>query len=58
VEAQVGPLAEPAVELLLEVELAGERAARLEARLQEALQPLDDALRLRIVGLEETSADA
>src|SRR5439155_23477420 len=57
VEAQVGALVEPAVELLLEVELVGERAAGLEARLRVALQPLDDALRLRIARLEEAPAD-
>src|SRR5438046_10714976 len=54
VEAHVGPLGEPAVELLLVVELTDERAAGLEARLHKALQPLDDARRLRIVRLEET----
>jgi hypothetical protein len=42
----------------LEVELAGERAAGLEARLGVALQPLDHALRLRILGLEDPPADA
>ena len=35
-EADVGALGEPAVELLLEVELARERAAGLEARLQRS----------------------
>jgi hypothetical protein len=54
-EANVGALAEPAVELGLEVELVCERAARLEARLCVALQPLDDALgerrRLRSIPL-------
>jgi hypothetical protein len=57
VEAHVGALFEPAVELLLVVELVGETPARLEARLQIALQPLDDALRLRIARLEEAPAD-
>src|SRR6266536_2853735 len=56
-EANVGALAEPTVELLLEVELVGERAARLEARLHVALQPLDHALRLRIARLQEAPAD-
>jgi hypothetical protein len=56
-EAHVGSLIEPAVELGLEVELAYEAAARLEARLQVALQPLDHPLRLRILGLEEPPAD-
>src|SRR5207253_7457095 len=53
VEADVGALTEPAVELLLEVERAEEAPARLEARLQIALQALDHALRLRVVRLEE-----
>ena len=52
VEAQVGTLAEPAVELVLEVELVRERTARLEARLGVSLQPLDHALRLRIPRLK------
>ncbi len=56
-EADVGALGKPALELLLEVKLAQERAARLEARLQVALQPLDDALRLRVVRLEEAPAE-
>jgi hypothetical protein len=57
VEAQVGPLLKPTVELLLEVELVREAAARLEARLRVALQPLDDALRLRVLRLAEAPAD-
>jgi len=44
--------------MLLEVELVGKGAARLEARLRVALQPLDDALRLRITRLEDAPADA
>src|SRR5262245_4526099 len=58
VEAEVGALVEPTVELLLVVELACERAAGLEARLGVALQPLNHTLRLRIFGLQEAPADA
>src|SRR5262249_42714104 len=58
VKANVGALDEPAVELLLEVELAHERAPWLEARLQIALQALDHSLRLRIARLEKAPAKA
>jgi hypothetical protein len=41
----------------LEVELARETSPRLESLLDEALQPLDDALGLRIARLAEMPAD-
>ena len=46
------------VELELEVELVRERPAGLEVALDEALQPLDDALGLRIGRLAELPVDA
>src|SRR5262249_18364246 len=58
VKANVGALDEPAVEPLLEVERAHERAPRPEARLQIALQPLDHPFRLRIARLEKAPAKA
>jgi hypothetical protein len=57
VEADVRPLVEPAIELVLEVELVQEAAPGLEARLDEALQALDRALRLRIARLQEVPAE-
>ena len=47
VHPRVDP-SEPSIELVLEVQLAGEAPARLEVRLRVALQPLDHALGLRI----------
>jgi hypothetical protein len=58
VEARVGTLIEPAVELLPEVELGREAPTGLEARLRVALQPLDHTPRPRIPRLEEPPADA
>ncbi len=49
-------LREPAVELVLEVELVGEHAARFEVGLRVALQALDAALGLRIGRLAELPA--
>ena len=46
-------LREPCVELQLEVELVGEAPAGLEAALEEVLQPLDNALGLRVARLAE-----
>ena len=48
---------EPCVELILEVELVAEHAAGLEVGLDEALQPLDGALGLRIRRLAEAPVD-
>src|SRR5205085_3093931 len=47
----------PCVELVLEVEVAGESAARLEVRLRIALQPPDRALGLRVGRLAEAPGD-
>ena len=52
-KADVGALVEPTIQLVLEVELVGERPPRLEARLHEPLQPLAHALRLAIPGVED-----
>src|SRR5829696_3239683 len=41
----------------LKVEFRDERAARLEARLDVPLQPLDDALRLAVAGVEDAQTD-
>ena len=54
---RVRALGEPRVELQLEVELVGEGAAGLEAALDEVLQPLDDALGLRVARLAEVPVD-
>ncbi len=56
--ANVRALAEPRVELQLKVELVRERPAGLETALDEVLQPLDDALGLRIARLAEMPVDA
>ena len=53
----VRALGEPGVELELEVELVRERPAGLEAALDEVLQPLDDALGLRIGRRAEVPVD-
>src|SRR4051794_34857523 len=51
-------LAEPGVELRLEVQLVSEDAAGLEVGLRVALQALDRALGLRVGGLAEVPVDA
>jgi len=48
VKARVGALGEPAVELVLVVELRDEAAGRLEAALEEVMQTLERALRVRL----------
>jgi hypothetical protein len=50
-------LSNQASSLELVIELVGERAAGLEVRLEIALQPLDDALRLRVGRLAEVPVD-
>lgn len=57
VGAQVRALIEPAIELIGEVELVGERSPRLEVGLHVALQALDDPLGLGVGGLAEPPAD-
>jgi hypothetical protein len=47
---------EPALQLVLEVELRRERAAGLEARLQEPLQALDQSLGLAVARVEDAAA--
>lgn len=54
---QVGTLIEPAIKLILKVDLVRERAPRLETRLHVALQALDNALSLRIARLTKAPAD-
>jgi hypothetical protein len=49
---------EPCVELQLEVELVGKAPAGLEAALEEVLQPLDNALGLRVARLAKEPVDA
>ena len=56
-QPHVRALVKPAVKLVLEVELVGERAPRLKARLDEPLQSLDDALRLTISRVKDPPAD-
>jgi hypothetical protein len=56
VQTAVGALVEPAVQLVLEVEVVGERAPGLKARLDVALQALDHALGLRVSRLAEVPA--
>ena len=56
-QPDVRALIKPAIQLILEIELVGERPARLKARLHEPLQPLDHALRLAISGIEDPPAD-
>jgi hypothetical protein len=51
-------LREPCVELQLEVELVGKAPAGLEAALEEVLQPLDNALGLRVARLAKEPVDA
>jgi hypothetical protein len=46
-------LGKPGVELQLEVELVRDALPRVEVALQEVLQPLDDALGLRVARLAE-----
>ena len=55
--ARVGAGIEPIVALQLEIQLVGEAAAGLKAALDEVLQPLDDALGLRVPALAEIPAD-
>ena len=50
-------LLEPRVELQLEVEVVREAPAGLEVRLQISLQPLDDALGLRVGGFAEVPVE-
>ena len=50
-------LRKPGVELELEVKLVRERPAGLKAALDEVLQPLDDALGLRVARLAEMPVD-
>ena len=53
----VGALVERAIELVLEVELVGERAAGLEALAQEALTVFDEPLGLGIALPADAPAD-
>jgi hypothetical protein len=57
VQPNVRALIEPAVQLILKVQLVDERPARLEAGLDEPLQTLADALRLAGPGIEDPPAD-
>ena len=53
----VRALRKPRVELQLEIELVRERPAGLETALDEVLQPLDDALGLRVGRRAELPVD-
>ncbi len=57
VQPDVRALIKPAIQLILKVKLVAERPPRLKAGLHELLQPLNNALRLTIPGIEDPPAD-